>query len=545
LSETTPVPIERMLAAPRARRGRAPLVVVLPSVATAAAVSVPLLYIFIRATEGGLKRYLDLVVSRETFDLLARTILLVAGVVAVACAIALTLAWLVVRTDLPFRRAIGVAAALPLVFPSYIAAFALVAVAGPRGYLAEWLGASGGEGLPAVAYGYSGALLALAPFVYPYVYLLLLSALRSLDPALEESAQSLGASRRQAFVRVVLPQLLPALYSGSLLVTLYTLSDFGAVSIVRYNTFTLAIYNAYRASFDRTAAAAFATVLVVVTIACIAAEVLLVRGIRLPSGRATRQAQLVRLGRWRWPALGLVLVVFAVSLLVPVGTILHWLVRGGGAMGALPAGIAAGVASLGSSAAAAAVCSLLAIFPAVWAVRYPGRVARVVERITYSGYALPGIVIALALVFFITRYAYPLYQTFTLLVVAYVIRFLPEAMAAARSSLLTIAPVFEEVARTLGRGSAGVLREVTVPLLSRGLFAGAGLVFLTAMKELPATLILRPTGFETLATRVWATAAEGYYSEAAVHALILMTLSAVPVYLLVIRPVLADRSPTL
>ena len=161
-----------------------------------------------------------------------------------------------------------------------------------------------------------------------------------------------------------------------------------------------------------------------------------------------------------------------------------------------------------------------------------------VERLTFAGYALPGIVVALALVVASTRLARPLYQTATLLVGAYVIRFLPEATAATRSALASLSPVFEEAARSLGSSRFDVMRRITVPLIRPGLLAGGGLVFLTAMKELPATLILRPTGFDTLATRIWSESAVAAWSGAARPALLLLIASVVPLWLLVIRPLI-------
>ena len=232
----------------------------------------PLVYIYVRAAGGGLSGWAKETLSLSALLLVGRTLLLVGGVVAVAVTIAVPLAWLVARTDLPARRIWAVIVALPLVFPSYVAAFAVVAVLGPRGYLQGWLQPFGVERLPEWAYGYCGALMALALFTYPYVYLLLVAGLSRLDPALEESARSLGSGRWETFFRVVLPALRPTLASGSLLVALYALSDFGAVSITRYTTLTVSIYNAYGSLFDRTVAASLSTVLVCLTIGFLGLE---------------------------------------------------------------------------------------------------------------------------------------------------------------------------------------------------------------------------------------------------------------------------------
>ncbi|NNL65911.1 MAG: iron ABC transporter permease [Myxococcales bacterium] len=513
----------------------------LAALVTAAAVNVPLLYIFARAGEAGWARYLEIVASPLTGALLARTLLLVVGVLALALPLAVGLAWLVTRTDLPGRRLWAVVAALPLVFPSYVAAFAWISTWGPRGYAQKALAWIGVETLPSWAYGYSGAVLVLALFTYPYVYLLVVAALRKMDPATEEAARSLGRKPWSVFFGVVLPQLARPLYAGSLLMTLYALSDFGAVSIVRYNTFTLSIYNAYRGLFDRTAAASLATLLVLLTIGLIALEGALSSRLRPALAAPGRPPRRLALGPWRFPATIAVALVALVNLVLPLAVIGLWAVQAvrlGNPLGTL------GNAALHSTAVAlatATVAVILSLPVSIWATRNRSRLARVAMGATYGGYALPGLVIALSLVFFATRLAPPLYQTVWLLVGAYVVRFLPEAVSATRSALGALAPAFEEAAKSLGRSSWEVVRTITLPLIRPGLLAGAGLVFLTTMKELPATLILRPTGFDTLAVRVWTAASEGIYSQAALPALVLVLASAPPVYFLILRPVLAEH----
>lgn len=511
---------------------------------TAAAVNAPLVYIVIRALGAGPERLGSTLAAPSTVGLILRTLTLVGGVVALAVAIALPMAWLVARTDLPGRRAWAVAGSLPLVFPSYVAALALVATLGPRGYVSRWIESWTPFAVGDAIYGLSGALVALALFTYPYIFLLLVVALRDLDPAYEESSRSLGAGRWRTFFRVVLPQLRPALYGGSLLVALYTVSDFGAVSILRFNTFTLAIYNAYRGLFDRSVAAALSLVLIAIAVALIGAEGLAVR--RLPPHRLrpSRRAARVALGHWKWPALLFMTGLAVVNLVLPLGVLVFWgarAVRLGNPLGSAwqPA-----LGSLGVSLGAALVAVLLSIPIVFWSARHPSRLSRGVERVSRAGFALPGLIIALALVFFVTRYLLPLYQTLTLLIAAYVIRFLPEALAATQAAVTGVSRRFEEASRSLGRSQLEALRTVTLPLVRPGLLAGAGLVFLTTMKELPATLILRPTGFDTLATRIWSAAAEGIYSQAALPGLLLVAVSLLPTWALVIRPALGDGGST-
>jgi iron(III) transport system permease protein len=189
-----------------------------------------------------------------------------------------------------------------------------------------------------------------------------------------------------------------------------------------------------------------------------------------------------------------------------------------------------GAGSGGGNAAAgvggAAVCVLLAIPLAVLAARWPGRLAVVVERITYAAYAVPGIALALAVVF-LTANAVPFaYQTFAVLVLAYGVRFLAQAVAPMRNALWQIGPHLGEAARGLGRRPIGVLVSVTLPLVRPGLVAAAALVFLSTVKELPITLLLAPTGFDTLAVRIWSATSEGFFARAALPALLMVVVAA-------------------
>jgi iron(III) transport system permease protein len=512
---------------------RPPLLLVAPAVATVALLLLPLAYLVIRASEGG-GRGFRVLTRDSTLHLLWSTGLLVAGVVVAAVLVAVPLAFLVTRTDLPGRRLWAVAAALPLVIPSYVAALCLLGAFGPRGLAADLLGV---DRLPDIR-GYWGALVALTLSTYPYVFLLTAATLRDLDPALEEAARGLGHSRWQAFRRVTLPALRPPVAAGGLLVALYVLSDFGVVSLMRYDALTRAIFLQYKALFDRTPAAVLGLVLVALT------AVVLVLEQRARSGRrlyrsapgVARRTQLVPLGGWTVPALAFCTAVVGVFLAVPVAVLVTWLGRGL-ERGDVEFPWSQAWSSLTASGAAAAVAVLASLPVAVLAFRYPRRWTRALERLSFAANALPGIVIALALVFFAARYGEPVYQTFALLVFAYVVRFFPQALTGTESALVQVSPRVEEASRALGRGPLSTLATVTVPLVRSGLLAGAALVFLSAMKELPATLLLRPIGFDTLATEIWALTGVGAYSRAALPALVLIGVS-VPVLLILQR----DRS---
>ena len=508
----------------RAGGGRAPLSLLLPACITVALLLLPLAYLVVRASGGGGRGWRVLTRS-NTLDLIWSTGLLVVGVTLASVTIGVSVAWLTARTDIPGRRFWAVGAALPLVIPSYVAAFCLLGAFGPRGLLQQLLGV---ERLPEI-YGYWGALAALTLSTYPYVLLLVSAALRGLDPALEEAGRGLGRTPFEVFRRVTLPALRPSIGAGALLVALYTLSDFGVVSLMRYDALTRAIYLQYKSLFDRTPAAVLALVLVALTALVLWLESRWRRRVSRSGPGTARQARPHRLGRWRWPALVYCGGVVGAFLAVPAAVLVYWLARG---LDRAELPWREVVNSLSASALAAAAAAVAAIPIALLATRYPTRLTRLLERLAYAGNALPGIVIALSLVFFAANYASPLYQTLALLVFAYVVRFLPQALAGVESALASVGPRIEEAARALGRGPVSTAFTVTVPLIRSGIFAGAALVFLSAMKELPATLLLRPIGFETLATEIWKTTSVGAYSQAALPALLLIAVSAPFVYFL-------------
>ena len=514
-------------------RTRAPAALAVPAVAAVALVLLPLAYLLLRAAGGGLDA-LEVLTRPGTLTLVVKTLVLVVAVAGTAILLGLPLAWLVTRTDLPARRVLAVAAPLPLVIPSYVAALALLGAFGPRGLLQQLLEPLGVDRLPEI-YGFVGAWLALTLSTYPYVFLLAGTALRGLDPALEDAARGLGRSRWGVFRRITLPALRPSLGAASLLVALYTLSDFGAVSLMQYNALTRSIYVQYRSLFDRTPAAVLALVLVAFAAVLLVLEERSRRGVRASASGAERPPKTIPLGPWRWPAFAFCATVVAFFLVVPLAVLVYWTARGVELGRGIDIAWEAALSSV-SASALAAVVAVVAVLPvALLAERYPARWTRILERLAYTGNALPGIVIALSLVFFAANYLTPLYQTLALLVFAYVVRFFPQALAGVESALQGVHPRIEEAARSLGHAPLRVLATVTVPLIRRGLLAGAALVFLNAMKELPATLLLRPIGFETLATEIWKYTALGSYSRAAPPALLLILVSAPFVYLLAAR----------
>ena len=512
---------------------RPPLFLWLTVIVIVAAVLLPFGYLILRASGAGYQKVWTILLRPRTHEIFFNSAGLAAGVTLAAIVIGLTLAWLTVRTDLPGRKIWSVLTALPLVIPSYVGAFTLVSALGPRGLIQSWVEPFGLERLPSI-YGFPGAWLAMTLFTYPYVLLSVRAGLRGLDPSLEEAARSLGRNPFQVFREVTLPHLRPAVLAGALLVSLYTLSDFGAVSMLRFDTFTRAIYLQYNASFDRNVAAVLSLLLVALTIVILVFEVKMrgkARYYRSSSG-TVRPPTLIKLGRWRWPALIFCGAITFLGLVIPLAIIGFWLGRGLLVGEALNLNLAFVVNSVMASGSAALTAVLAALPIAILAIRFPGRISLWIERTTYIGYALPGIVIALSLVFFGANYALFLYQTLAMLIFAYVVRFLPQAVGSTNASLLQVSPRLEEAARNLGRRPSQVLYSITVPLIRPGLLTGVALVFLTAMKELPATLLLSPTDFSTMATRIWDYTEEAFFAQASVPALLLVFISAVAIWLI-------------
>lgn len=488
----------------------------------------PLVYLLVRALEADVATVYSLLVRERTLVLLTNTLSLTLGVLVITTAMALPLAYLVVRTDLPFKRFWTLLGVLPLAVPGYVMAYALLSLGGNYGLAAQLFGVA----IPRPS-GLWGAMAALSLYTFPYLFLNLRAALMGLDPSLEESARSLGYTARQTFFKVTLPHLRPAFLAGWLVIGLYVLGDFGAVALMRFEVFSFAIYIQYASAFDRIYAAWLSLTLIAITLSLVLIEGRLLgnrRLARVGSG-AARRPTVQPLG-WAKPLAYLfLLVVFGSSLGLPALILGYWLTLAPWTVGLEPLA-ATFFRSVGAAVPAAVLAALMALPLAYLSVRYPSALSRVLERVAYFGYALPPIALALAFVFFSLRAAPWLYQTLTLLVLAYALNFLALALGPIRSALLQAPPRLEEAARSLGRGPVGAFFAVVFPQLRRGVLASATLVFVMAMKELPITFLLAPTGYTTLAVSVFSRTSEAMLAEAAPFAAAIVLFSSLFVSLL-------------
>jgi iron(III) transport system permease protein len=494
---------------------RYPPTLLLCAAAVAVLALLPMGYVVGDVVSTGWGRAHELIFRERVWFLIKNTVKLVVSGTLTCAVVGTGLGWLLARTDLPGRRFFLALLTVPLAVPAFVTSFGWISLT-PR------------------IESFWGAVLVVTLAYYPLVMLPVAATLRGLDPALEETAHALGLSPIETFVRVVLPQLRPALLGGSLLVALHLLSEFGAIQLLRFETFTTAIYGEYESSFSGPAASTLAMVLVLICLLLLLGELRL-RGqrrySRLGAG-AARELEPVRLGRATGPAYLVVLSVVALGLVVPGGSLVRWLVRGtsttfdGGTL------VSTTLTSLGLGLAGALVTTLIALPVALLSVRHRGPVSSALEGTTYLANALPGIVVGLALVSVALEFVGPLYQTSYLLVVAYAILYLPRAVVSLRAAIAQAPTVLEDVAHSLGAGRIATLRRVTLPLLLRGIGTGAALVFIGAVTELTATLLLVPTGTDTLATEFWLQTSQIEYATAAPYAALMVVISVPATFLL-------------
>ena len=500
------------------RRARRPVILLTVSYLVAAILALPLVFLLIEAHGAGASQVAQLIFRPLTLTLLWNTIRLTVVVTAACAVIGTAAAWWVERTDLPGRRAWAVVVVVPLAIPDFVVSF---------GWNSLWTW----------AHGFRGAVIVMTLAVYPLVYLPVAASLRSADPGQEEVARSLGSGRVRTFVRITLGQAKGAILGGCLLVALVLLAEYGAFEILGYQTFTTEIFTEFNAySFD--ASCALSLVLVLLSLLVLAGEGML-RG----RGRVSRSGPMTqrinppqRLGWARWPVLALFAALVLLALGVPVASTLYWMVAG------LPPALSGGAnVSLLNAAGhtalyggAAGILATVMAFPvALLAVRHSGRMRHFLERSTYLVLGIPGVVIAFALSYFTERYAAGFgYGTSMLLIACYGIMFFPLALVGVKASLARAPASLDEVARSLGQRRLAVLFWVTMRLAGPGLVAAFCLVFLSVVTELTATLLLIPTGTQTLATQFWSYETNLSYSQAAPFALVMIIVAAVPSYVL-------------
>lgn len=494
--------------------------------------SIPIVYVIWRSLFAGADRWARLLDERIP-QLLWNTLSLTVAVTTCALAIGVSLAWIVVRTDLPGRKVWQWLLALPLVIPPYVGAVTYIIVFGPTGWARDvwrdtpWLVRTFGE-YPLNIYSFWGVFFVLTMFTYPYVFLIASASLRKMNRNFEEVARSQGLSTWQIFWKVNLPFLRPAIGAGAILISLYVLSDFGAIAMLRYVTFTAAIYF-QRASFDTASASILSLVLIVLTVLILWVESWTRRKNKYyQTSNSFKEPDILSLGKWKPVAIFFVFVIFSLAIVLPIAVLTYWSIIGI-RMGALNERFFIfAFNSLKVSGFASLLCMVLALPVIYLKSRYPSVISSAIDKLSYAGYALPGVIVALGFIFIFNNHIPMLYNTFYMLALAFVVRFLPQAMQAGEASLSLVSPRMDEAARSLGYPPWKVMFTVILPNILPGILAGGALVFVSSIKELPATLMLRPPGFDTLAVRIWVDASEALYHLAAPAALLIIFISIIP-----------------
>jgi iron(III) transport system permease protein len=482
--------------------------VVALSAVIALALLSPLVLIVLDARSAGWGEIHQVLFRAQSVFLLRHTVTLAFLVAVLAAILGTGTAWCTERTGIPGRRIWTVLLVAPVAIPDFVVGYAWHSIAPTMN-------------------GLIAATIVMTLGTYPLVYLPVAAALRRADPVMQDTAYSLGVGRLSTFRRVTLPLIRTALLGGCVLVVLTVISEYGAFEILRYQTFTTEIFAEFQ--FEPQAAGALSIPLV-----CLGRRVLTAAA-RGPRRRAAGVAPRRHAVPHRLrpaaavPALLALAALVGLGVGVPIGTLLYWMAQSQHTT--LPAAAtleSATWATLRYSALGAGAAVILALPVAMMTFRRSSAPRVALERSTYVTQALPGVVIALSLIFFATRYAYGVYQTSALLVAAYAILHFPLALVCVKTSVAQAPARLTDVARSLGRGPVAVFLRITLPLLAPGLLAGFCLVFLTAVTELTATLVLAPIGVHTLATQFWAYQSEVAYGAAAPYALVIVGLAAVP-----------------
>ena len=479
---------------------------------TLAAAALPVVYLVRRALQIDSELLSTVIFRGKTLEIFLTTITLVLTVVTLATLIGVSIAWALSNVDLPGLTLLRALVILPVAIPSYVFTYSWLSL----GFLPN---------------GFFAGVVVLTLTTTPYVTLAALAAFRRIDGAQLDVAQTLGLNHIESFLRVTFPQIRNAVGAGSLIVALYVLSDFGAVSLLGVDTFTRAIQNTYQGSFDRSSAAILALILVAISSLVISFEISFRQRSTLlkSSVRITKRLPALRSLKSKIWALSAILLYVSVALLTPLLVLVQRFISRVTPVD-LTELLVASFSTISVSFLGALIAMVLAIPVALLAVRETW-IGTWSERAVLLVHALPGIVMGLALVSLGSEFP-SVYQTTGLLAFAYSILFLARSVGSIRTSFAKVPVNLAEIASTLGQTKSRIFYRVTLPLAAPGVLTGTLLVFLSAMKELPATLMLRPTGFETLATEIWNNTAIFRFSEAAPYALLLVAIAAIPTFLI-------------
>lgn len=478
--------------------------------------TLPFLYVAMRSWQVGINRAVELLFRPRMWDLLSNTLTMMAGVTLISIVLGIACALLFQRYRFFGKTFFQTAITLPLCIPAFVSCFTWISLT----FRVE---------------GFWGTVMIMSLSSFPLAYLPVEAALKRISLSYEEVSLSLGKSRLQTFFSAILPQLKPAIGSSVLLIALHMLVEFGAVSILNYPTFTTAIFQEYEMSYNNNTAALLSAVLMAVCGIVVFGESIFRDKAKIyHSGKGVARPYPVKTLKLPGQIGAIVFLssLLTLGIIIPFGVLIHWMMVGTSGTFALVSVFDAFIRSL-SVSALGAILTILCALPLVWAsVRYRNFLTVWIDRLPFLLHAVPGLVIALSLVYFSINYTPAVYQTFIVVILAYFMLYLPMAQTTLRTSLEQLPKGMEQVGATLGRGHFFIFRTLVLPSILPGITAAFALVFLKLMKELTATLLLTTDDVHTLSTAVWEYTSDAQYAAATPYALMLVLFSGIPVFLL-------------
>ncbi|GAA0182163.1 iron ABC transporter permease [Clostridium sediminicola] len=495
------------------------------NIITVLIMSIPIVYIFTRALTAPIKKW-EIMLKTRIPLLLWNTLSLAITVALITTIIGVALGFLVEHTNLPGRKFFKIALSLPLVIPPYIGALTYVIFFGPRGILYSLFGES-----PIDVYSFFSVAFVLSMFTFPYVFLTVSASLRKISANYEEAGRSCGASYSTIVRKIIIPLVKPAILSSSIVVLFYIVSDFGAVSMLRYTTFSSSIYFQMVGSLDRSSAAILSIVLVALGLTILLAKgYILNKRVFYQNPKANRKMTPLNLGKFKYLSLIFVGIVLLFSVILPLSTLVAWSVKGmnEGVINLKTLGYIKN--SLTVSMGAAFITMIISVPVAYLKFRNPSKITLIMNNICHMGLVIPGTLLALGMVFFVSHYFSWLIGSQIVLMIGFSIRYMSRNLQSTESSMSLVSKNLDETAYSLGKNFKSVLMKVILPSILPGVLSGGALVLVSSMKELPITLMLRAAGFDTLAVRIWIEASDGFYTRAAPAGLLIVLVSIIPLY---------------
>jgi iron(III) transport system permease protein len=440
-------------------------------------------------------------------------------------------AYFLAKYKLPLNKFWLILLILPLVIPSYLSAYSYLAAFGNGGFFEQLTGVN----FPLTVKGsLFGAWLSMTMVNFPFVFLMTYTAVLNLPASLEESAMSLGATRKEVFFTVILPNIKVPVISGTLMIALYSLSDFGTPAIMNYRTLTFEIFNYWDSGFLQHAAVFTILLIMIASLILLSEGIINRNSFYIQKDRNCTPSRRLRPSKkMQFAVLSLFTIITFFSLVIPIGTIFYWAFKGRNAL-KINDTLTSAISGSTTLAIMTALFTLFVALPIAWyTVRGKGLFSWLSDKIAFMGNMVPGVVIAVSLAAIFPKLSWgewTLYGTIAMPVIGCGIRFLPQAVSALKTTLVQIAPSLEEASSILGQSSSRTLCKVTGPLILPGALAALALVFITTIKELPITLMMSPPGNKFLTQIIWDFQDDGEYSRIALPALFLLTISSLSLF---------------